>query len=88
MVEWGGFLAAMMKRFPGKIGPTQSKQLQSILGNLGCIITDGLQDNANTGFVSQYKMSEFLKGFGPFESCVDNVVHLLAQPYHLGSLIC
>lgn len=30
-------------------------------------------DNCGTGFVTLYKFAEFLKGFGPFSRCINNV---------------
>jgi len=43
-------------------------------------------DHSKIGFVSQYKFSEFLKGFGPFNQCANNVKHILSQKWFYGFL--
>lgn len=34
-------------------------------------------DNSNTGYVSMFKFSDFLNGFGPLRLCVDKVQNVL-----------
>jgi hypothetical protein len=41
-------------------------------------------DPGRTNFVSQFKFSEFLKGFGPLSRVEDNVTRLLSQPWFHG----
>eukprot|EP01119_Soliformovum_irregulare_P014015 TRINITY_DN3784_c0_g2_i3.p1 TRINITY_DN3784_c0_g2~~TRINITY_DN3784_c0_g2_i3.p1 ORF type:complete len:1027 (+),score=315.72 TRINITY_DN3784_c0_g2_i3:409-3489(+) len=43
-------------------------------------------DNSSTGFVSQTKFSEFLKGFGPLSECIQNLKSVLAEPWFQGYL--
>jgi len=74
MVEWDRFIALFAARFPGKVSVVEIKQLQGIL------------DHSNTGHMSQYKFSEYLKGFGPFEQCVDTTKKLLSEKWFHGFL--
>jgi len=43
-------------------------------------------DNCNTDYVSQFKFSEFVKGFGPLKLCIQNMNDLLIQPWFHGFL--
>jgi len=74
MVEWSLFIEKMRNEFQSRLTPKLAIQLQSIL------------DHGDTGYVSQYKFSEFLKGFGPFSSCVENVFLILNEPWFHGFL--
>jgi hypothetical protein len=65
MIEWEKFKLGLRKILTS-IKEDEEKVLQSIL------------DNSNTGFVSQHKFSEFLKGFGPVQDCVRNVKSVLS----------
>jgi len=58
-VEWDRFLKEMSSFWKG-IDKETEKNLKSIL------------DESNVG-ISYYRYAEFLKGFGPFEKCVENV---------------
>jgi len=70
MVEWDIFYEKWVQKFPEADG----KQLQAIL------------DHNDTGYVSQYKFSEFLKGFGPFSSCHINMKSILSEKWFHGFL--
>ncbi len=37
-------------------------------------------DGSDTGFVSQYKFGELLRGFGPLENVIQNVITILKAP--------
>lgn len=75
MVEWGRFVESMQRRFGvDRFGIAEISQLQSML------------DHSNTSYITQYKFSEFLKGFGPFSMCIDNVQDTLSQPWFHGFL--
>ncbi len=62
MVEWGQFIAGLS--LPLK--EQSEKQLKMIL------------DNSRTGSVNRFKFSEFLKGFGPLEHCIENVNRVIS----------
>lgn len=55
MLDWDTFVRELQRVTGCAVNP---KVLQNIL------------DNSRTGFVSQYKFSEFLKGFGPLSKCI------------------
>jgi len=74
MVEWDKFIDIIRARFKGQINDAEITQLRGIL------------DHSDTGYLSQYKFSEFLKGFGPFDMCVANVKSLLQQLWFHGFL--
>eukprot|EP00027_Filamoeba_sp_ATCC50430_P017426 CAMPEP_0168575158 /NCGR_PEP_ID=MMETSP0413-20121227/19500_1 /TAXON_ID=136452 /ORGANISM="Filamoeba nolandi, Strain NC-AS-23-1" /LENGTH=857 /DNA_ID=CAMNT_0008608619 /DNA_START=494 /DNA_END=3067 /DNA_ORIENTATION=+ len=75
MVEWPRFMMNLTKEFPNELTNSQSAiEIQTIL------------DNGDTGYVSQYKFAEFLKGFGPFRLCLKNVKTTLAQRWFHGFL--
>eukprot|EP01119_Soliformovum_irregulare_P023570 TRINITY_DN8255_c0_g1_i3.p1 TRINITY_DN8255_c0_g1~~TRINITY_DN8255_c0_g1_i3.p1 ORF type:complete len:787 (+),score=186.79 TRINITY_DN8255_c0_g1_i3:20-2380(+) len=74
MVEWSLFSGGMTQHFQDQFSGGDAQNIQSIL------------DNGNTGYVSQYKFAEYLKGFGPFEQCVLNTKNLLSQRWFHGFL--
>lgn len=43
-------------------------------------------DNSNTGFISMYRFSDFLNGFGPLRSCVEKVESILNAEWFHGFL--
>ncbi|PRP81722.1 hypothetical protein PROFUN_10822 [Planoprotostelium fungivorum] len=73
VADWSAFIKALSEDI-GVITPDQQKVLRRIL------------DNSNTGVVSAYKFGEFLKGFGPLNQCIQNLSHLLIQPWFHGFL--
>ena len=72
-VPLNSFLSSLRSLFP-TITLQQERQVQQIL------------DFSNTESVSQYKFAEFLKGFGPFQSCVTNVSKILSETWFHGFL--
>eukprot|EP01114_Cavostelium_apophysatum_P013663 TRINITY_DN3359_c0_g1_i1.p1 TRINITY_DN3359_c0_g1~~TRINITY_DN3359_c0_g1_i1.p1 ORF type:complete len:922 (-),score=285.01 TRINITY_DN3359_c0_g1_i1:87-2852(-) len=73
MVEWHRFLMSLKKIFTN-MTTLDDMRLQGIL------------DHGNTGYISQYRFSEFLKGFGPFPKCVQNVKSVLDEKWFHGFL--
>jgi len=73
MVEWEKFIN-MLKSKVEPFGQIEEKQLQSIL------------DHSDTGYVSQYKFSEFLRGFGPVDKCISNMKKVLNEKWFHGFL--
>jgi hypothetical protein len=71
IVDWQTFFAALQRQCPD---PIDARLLQNIL------------DYSRTGFVSQYKFSEFLKAFGPLAQCLRNVNALLSKAWFHGFL--
>lgn len=48
--------------------------------------TNRIVDNSNTGFITAYKISEFLKGFGKLQDCFQNVTSILKEKWFYGFL--
>eukprot|EP01114_Cavostelium_apophysatum_P017825 TRINITY_DN5379_c0_g1_i6.p1 TRINITY_DN5379_c0_g1~~TRINITY_DN5379_c0_g1_i6.p1 ORF type:complete len:1028 (-),score=216.85 TRINITY_DN5379_c0_g1_i6:67-3150(-) len=72
MVDWNEFVAVLRRTIP--FDDEAEKQLRYIL------------DNSNTGFVSMYKFSDFLNGFGPLRWCVSKVQAVLNSEWFHGFL--
>jgi len=73
MVDFPKFAALLQTTFP------------SILAQDATTLKDIL-DHGYTGFISQYRFNEFLKGFGPFDKMVDNVRLILKEKWFHGFL--
>lgn len=74
-----------------KFSEIDIKNLQDILGffvHKKSINYYSFLDHNITGYISQYKFSEFLKGFGPFDKSIENVQKILAEPYVLFFYFC
>eukprot|EP01088_Endostelium_zonatum_P019356 TRINITY_DN6649_c0_g1_i2.p1 TRINITY_DN6649_c0_g1~~TRINITY_DN6649_c0_g1_i2.p1 ORF type:complete len:1133 (-),score=354.80 TRINITY_DN6649_c0_g1_i2:85-3483(-) len=74
-VTWSDFLAKLSKTTPtGTIPAADAKALHYIL------------DPSNNDRVTSFKFSEFLKGFGPLDKCIENVRLLFSEDYFHGFL--
>eukprot|EP01116_Phalansterium_solitarium_P021800 TRINITY_DN6942_c0_g1_i1.p1 TRINITY_DN6942_c0_g1~~TRINITY_DN6942_c0_g1_i1.p1 ORF type:complete len:946 (+),score=293.55 TRINITY_DN6942_c0_g1_i1:174-3011(+) len=76
MIEWEFFIKALRQEFANE--PAFDEQTEKFL------LTT--LDHWNTGSVSQYKFSEFLKGFGPFDKCIANVKATWSEKWFHGFL--
>eukprot|EP01119_Soliformovum_irregulare_P017626 TRINITY_DN5265_c0_g1_i3.p1 TRINITY_DN5265_c0_g1~~TRINITY_DN5265_c0_g1_i3.p1 ORF type:complete len:712 (-),score=239.28 TRINITY_DN5265_c0_g1_i3:707-2842(-) len=80
--HFGKEMLAEAEKFLKILGTTLNQQMPPELKK----ILKHILDNSNTGFISTYKFSEFLKGFGPFRSCVDNVTKITKNKWFHGFL--
>lgn len=87
MVEFDKFLDKLSRSFPKTFTTKLANDFAFILGFKKEAKTIGVKhiyffflDYNNTGLIGQYKFSEFLKGFGPFSRCIENVENILSQP--------
>jgi len=74
MVEFKKFMDNFIKFHGSDIPISDQSNLRNIL------------DHGDTNYVSQYRFSEFLKGFGPFENCLVNVRNILKEVWFHGFL--
>eukprot|EP01090_Pellita_catalonica_P003467 TRINITY_DN1313_c0_g1_i1.p1 TRINITY_DN1313_c0_g1~~TRINITY_DN1313_c0_g1_i1.p1 ORF type:complete len:777 (-),score=129.97 TRINITY_DN1313_c0_g1_i1:76-2406(-) len=68
-VPWKVFIRAFSKRLGVVLSESNENMLKMVL------------DFSDSGGVTAYKFSEFLKGFGPFEKCLGNLRSVLSQPW-------
>jgi len=68
VVEWKDFINGL----PFKVTQEQERQLVTII------------DYSMTNSVTKYKFSEFLKGFGPLENCLENVKKVVGAEWFFG----
>jgi len=72
VISWDRFVSALKQTLP--LDATSVDHLQYIL------------DNSNTGFISMYRFSDFLNGFGPLKQCLDKVEGVLNAEWFHGFL--
>ena len=80
MVPWNDFITSFQKEIP--LDTETERQLRYILGKqqIKFHFSDSA-DNSNTSFLSLYKFADFLQGFGPFRSCIENIVDLAREAF-------
>jgi len=72
MAEWGKFLEFLRQKLT--LNEDEEKIIRYII------------DPSNTGLISKHKYTEFLKGFGPADQCIQKIKEIFIQPWFYGYL--
>ena len=75
MVKWDEFLQALMRSLMYPLTQQQVDRLRQVLGKQTKWKprSDLHSDFSGSGVVSLFQYDQFMKGFGPFSSCLANV---------------